>query len=165
MSRFYIDTQTIPWEQISRPKVEAAVFRPQTKIYQAPRFNDMDKMRALQSRLIQNIYTRPLAVRQVTQENLKEKNSGIDKKMVTLRPRKRKMARGLQLDEKTTPIHQMRILKLRKEEERPRKLQAIKRKAEKIYRFCCALSALRARKHRVNQAHFAPRRRKAKKKI
>ncbi len=25
------------------------------------------------------------------------------------------MARGLQLDEKTTPIHQMRILKLRKE--------------------------------------------------
>jgi group II intron reverse transcriptase/maturase len=163
MSRFYIDTQTIPWEQISRPKVEAVVFRPQTKIYQAPRFNDMDKMRALQSRLIQNIYTRPLTVRQVTQENLKEKNSGIDKKMVTLRPRKRKMARGLQLDEKTTPIHQMRILKLRKEEERPRKLQAIKRKAEKIYRFCCAL--LRARKHRVNQAHFAPRRRKAKKNI
>jgi hypothetical protein len=77
----------------------------------------MDKMRALQSRLIQNIYTRPLAVRQVTQENLEEKNCGIDKKMVTLRPRKRKMARGLQLDEKTTPIHQMRILKLRKEEE------------------------------------------------
>jgi hypothetical protein len=74
----------------ARPKVEAAVFRPQTKIYQAPRFNDMDKMRALQSRLIQNIYTIPLAVRQVTQENLKEKNSGIDKKMVTLRPRKRK---------------------------------------------------------------------------
>jgi hypothetical protein len=66
-----------PWEQISRPKVEAVVFRPQTKIYQAPRFNDMDKMRALQSRLIQNIYTRPLAVRQITQENLKEKNSGI----------------------------------------------------------------------------------------
>jgi hypothetical protein len=50
MSRFYIDTQTIPWEQISRPKVEAVVFRPQTKIYQAPRFNDMDKMHALQSR-------------------------------------------------------------------------------------------------------------------
>ncbi len=82
-----------------------------------------------------------------------------------LRPRKRKMARGLQLDEKTTPIHQMRILKLRKEEERPRKLQAIKRKAEKIYRFCYALSALCARKHRVNQAHFAPRRCKAKKYI
>jgi hypothetical protein len=139
MSRFYIDIQTIPWEQISRPKVEVVVFRPQTKIYQAPRFNDMDKMRALQSRLIQNVYTWPLAVRQVTQENLKEKNSGIDKKMVTLRPRKIKMARGLQLDEKTTPIHQMRIVKLRKEEEWPRKLQAIKRKAEKIYRFCCAL--------------------------
>ncbi len=82
--------------------------------------------------------------------------------MVTLRPRKRKMARGLQLDEKTTPIHQMRILKLRKEEEWPRKLQAIKRKAKNIYRFCCALFALRARKHRVNQAHFAPRRCKAK---
>jgi hypothetical protein len=102
----------IPLEQISRRKVEAVVFRPQIKIYQALRFNDMDKMRALQSRLIQNIYTRPLAVRQVTQENLKEKNFGIDKKMVTLRPRKRKMARGLPLDEKTTPIHQMRILKL-----------------------------------------------------
>jgi hypothetical protein len=27
-----------------------------------------------------------IAARQVTQENLKEKNSGIDKKMVTLRP-------------------------------------------------------------------------------
>ncbi len=52
------------------------------------------------------------------------------------------MARGLQLDEKTTPIHQMRILKLRKEEERPRKLQAIKRKAEKkkilLRSFCAA---------------------------
>jgi hypothetical protein len=37
----------------------------------------------------------------------------------------------------------MRILKLRKEEERPRKLQAIKRKVEKIYRFCCALSKVK----------------------
>jgi len=100
-------------------------------------------MRALQSRHIQNIYTRPLAIKQVTQENLKEKNFSIDKKMVILRPRKIKMARGLQLDEKTTPIHQMRILKLRKEEEQLRKLQAIKRKAEKIYRFCCALSKVR----------------------
>jgi hypothetical protein len=71
MSRFYIDSQMIPWEQISWPKVEAVVFRPQLKIYQAPHFNDMDKMRALQSRLIQSIYTRPLARRQVTQENLK----------------------------------------------------------------------------------------------
>jgi hypothetical protein len=75
------------------------------------------------------------------------------------------MARGLQLDEKTTPIHQMRILKLRKEEKRPRKLQAIKHKAKNIYRFCYVLSALRAKKHRVNQAHFATRRRKAKKYI
>jgi hypothetical protein len=43
-------------------------------------------MRALQSRLMQSIYTRSLARRQVTQENLKEKNFGIEKKMVTLRP-------------------------------------------------------------------------------
>ncbi len=86
MSRFYIDTQMIAWEQIFRPKVEAIVFRPQTKIYQAPRFNNMDKMRALQSRLIQNVNTRPLAIKQVTQENLKEKHFGIDKKMVTSRP-------------------------------------------------------------------------------
>jgi hypothetical protein len=35
MNKFYIDTQAIPWELISRPKVEAVVFRPQTKIYQA----------------------------------------------------------------------------------------------------------------------------------
>jgi len=125
----------------------------------------MDKMHALQSKLIQNIYTRPLAIRQVTQENLKEKNFVIDKKVVTLRPRKRKMARGLQLDEKTTPIHQMRILKLRKEEERLRKLQDIKCKVGKKKRFCCALFVLHARKHRVNQAHFAPKRRKAKKYI
>jgi hypothetical protein len=27
MSRFYINTQTIPWEQISQPKVEVIVFR------------------------------------------------------------------------------------------------------------------------------------------
>jgi hypothetical protein len=40
-------------------------------------------MCALQSRLIQNIYTKPSAIRQVTQENLKEKNSSIDKKIVT----------------------------------------------------------------------------------
>ncbi len=33
MNRFYIDTQTIPWEQISRPKVEAIVFRPQTFLH------------------------------------------------------------------------------------------------------------------------------------
>jgi hypothetical protein len=73
------------------------------------------------------------------------------------------MARGLQLDEKTMPIHQMRILKLRKEEEQPRKLQAIKHKAEKIYRFCCTFSALRVRNHKVNQTHFVPKRHKAKK--
>ncbi len=73
MSKLYIDTQMIPWEQIFQPKVEAIVFRPQTKIYQALHFNNMDKMHALQSRLIQNIYTIPLAIKQVTQENLKKK--------------------------------------------------------------------------------------------
>jgi hypothetical protein len=51
-NRFYIDIQTIPWEQIFQPKVEAIVFKLQTKIYQAPRFNNMNKMRALQSKLI-----------------------------------------------------------------------------------------------------------------
>jgi hypothetical protein len=81
----------IPWEYIFRPKVEPVVFRPQTEIYQTPHFNDMDKMRALQSRVIQNIYTKPLVIRQVTQENLKEKNYGIDKKIITLRARKIKM--------------------------------------------------------------------------
>jgi len=44
MSRFYIDTQTIPWEQKIWPKVEVGIFTPQTKIYQASHFNDMDKM-------------------------------------------------------------------------------------------------------------------------
>ncbi len=47
MSRFYIDTQMIPWEQIFQPKVEAIAFKPQIKIYQAPHFNYMDKMHAL----------------------------------------------------------------------------------------------------------------------
>jgi hypothetical protein len=47
MNRLYIDTQTIPWEQISQPKVETIVFRPQTKIYQAFHFNNMDKMHVL----------------------------------------------------------------------------------------------------------------------
>jgi endo-1,4-beta-D-glucanase Y len=75
------------------------------------------------------------------------------------------MGRGFQLDQKTTPIHQMRILKFQKKEERPKKLEAIKHKAKNIYRFCCALSALRAKKHRINQTHFAPKRRKAKKYI
>jgi hypothetical protein len=44
MSRLYIDTQTIPWEQFFWPKVEVVVFTPQTKIYQAPHFNNMDKI-------------------------------------------------------------------------------------------------------------------------
>jgi hypothetical protein len=68
------------------------------------------------------IYTKPLATRQVTQENLLKKTSSIDKKIVTFKPQKKKTARGLQLDEKSTPIHQMRILKLQKEEKRPSKL-------------------------------------------
>jgi hypothetical protein len=44
MSRFYIDTQTIPWEQNFQPKVEVVIFTLQTKIYQAFHFNDMDKL-------------------------------------------------------------------------------------------------------------------------
>jgi RNA-directed DNA polymerase len=160
MSRFYIDTQTIPWEQIPWPKVEAVVFRLQTRIYQASRFNDMDKMRALQSRLIRNLHARLLAVRQVTQENPGKKDPDIYKRMVTSGSQKIEMARGLQLDGKATPIRRIRISKPWKEKERPRELQA-----EKIYRFCCAFSALRARKRRVNRARFAPGKCKAKKNL
>ena len=165
MSRFYIDTQTIPWEQIPWPKVEAIVFRLQTRIYQASRSNNMDKMRALQSRLIQNLHARLLAVRQVTQENREEKKTGIYKKVVISGPQKIEMARGLQLDGKATPIRRISISKPRKEEEQRRELQARELQAEKKYRFCCALSALRARKRQVNQARFAPRKRKAKKNL
>nr|YP_009040977.1 ORF533 [Tetraphis pellucida]AIB08432.1 ORF533 [Tetraphis pellucida] len=157
MSRFYIDTQTIPWEQIPWPKVEAVVFRLQTRIYQASRSNDMDKMRALQSRLIQNLHARLLAVRQVTRENQGRKDPDIYKEVVTSGSQKIEMARGLRLDGKATPIRRMRISKPR--EERPRKLGAGRS------RFCCAFSVLRARKRKVNQARFAPGKCKAKKNL
>jgi RNA-directed DNA polymerase len=157
MSRFYIDTQTIPWEQIPWPKVKAVVFRLRTKIYQASRSNNMDKMRALQFKLIRNLHARLLAVRQVTQENQRKKDPDIYKKLVASGSQKIEMARGLQLDGKATPIRQITISKPRKEEEHPRKLQA-----KKKYRFCCAFSALGATKRRVNKARFAPGKCKAK---
>ena len=157
MSRFYIDTQTIPWEQIPWPKVEAVVFRLQTRIYQASRSNNMDKMRALQFRLIRNLHARLLAVRQVTQESQRKKDPDIYKKLVASGSQKIEMARGLQLDGKARPIRQIIISKPRKEEEHPTKLQA-----KKKYRFSCAFSALGARKRRVNQARFAHGKCKAK---
>jgi RNA-directed DNA polymerase len=157
MSRFYIDTQTIPWEQIPWPKVEAVVFRLQTRIYQASRSNNMDKMRALQFRLIRNLHARLLAVRQVTQENQRKKDPDIYNKLVASGSQKIEMARGLQLDGKATPIRQIIISKPQEEEEHPGKLQA-----KKKYRFCCAFSALGATKRRVNQARFAPGKCKAK---
>lgn len=157
MSRFYIDTQTIPWEQIPWPKVEAVVFRLQTRIYQASRSDNMDKMRALQFRLIRNLHARLLAVRQVTQENQRKKDPDIYKKLVASGSQKIEMARGLQLDGKATPIRQIIISKPQKEKEHPRKLRA-----KKKYRFCCAFSALGARKRRVNQPRFTPEKWKAK---
>lgn len=157
MSSFYINTQTIPWEQIPWPKVEAVVFRLQTRIYQASRSNNMDKTRALQFRLVQNLHARLLAVRQVTQENQRKKDPNIYKKLVASELQKIEMARGLQLNGKATPIRQIIILKPQKKEKHPRKLQA-----KKKYRFCCAFSALSVRKHRVNQARFAPEKLQAK---
>lgn len=165
MSRLYIDTRTIPREQIPWPKVKAVVFRLQTRIYQASRSNDTDKMRAPQSRLIQNIHARLLAVRRVTQENRGRKNPGIDEKVVTSGPQRIEMARGLQLDGKATPIRRIGISEPREEEKRPIKLQARKLPAIKIYIFCCALSAPRARRRKVNRARFAPRKLPAKKNI
>jgi hypothetical protein len=82
MNRFYINTQMIPWEQIHWPKVEAVDFRLQTRIYQASRSNNMDKMLALQFRLTQNLYARLLAIRQVPQGNQRKKDPDIYNKLV-----------------------------------------------------------------------------------
>jgi hypothetical protein len=85
-------------------------------------------MCALQSRIIQNIYIKPLAIRQVTQESLKEKKLWHWQEDGDLKATKKEDGKR---SEKVMPIHQMKILKLWKEEKRPKKLQAIKHKAKK----------------------------------
>jgi hypothetical protein len=86
----------------------------------------MDKMRALQFRLIRNLHARLLAVRQVTQENQRKKDPDIYKKLVALGSQKIEIARGLQLDGKATPIRQIIISKPQEEKKHPIKLRAKK---------------------------------------
>ena len=73
MSRFYIHTNdTLGTNSLAQGRRQLFLVTPNQDL-PASRSDNMDKMRALQFRLIRNLHARLLAVRQVTQENQKEK--------------------------------------------------------------------------------------------
>lgn len=77
------DWQTLPWKQFQRN-----VYRLQTRIYQAERRGDYQRVRNLQRLLLRSRSARYLAVRQVSQDNRGKRTAGVDG-VASLTPKQR----------------------------------------------------------------------------
>ena len=69
------DLAIVGWETIDWHKVERYVFKQQKRIYAASRQGDKRRVRQLQRTLMNSWSNKVLAVRRVTQDNLRELKS------------------------------------------------------------------------------------------
>jgi RNA-directed DNA polymerase len=109
----------VAWQDIPWTKVQRHVFRLQKRIYQATQRGEVRVARKLQKLLVKSWYARLLAVRRISQDNRGKKTAGVDGvKSLTLAGRWR-LASGIRLDGKATPLRRTWIAKRGSDEKRP----------------------------------------------
>ena len=108
------DWNAIPWR-----KLERAVFKLQTRIYQAKRRGNVAAVRKLQRLVLHSWSAKCLAVRRVTQENRGKQTAGVDG-VKALPPSKRLLlVQALGLPQKARPTRRVWIPKPGTDERRP----------------------------------------------
>src|SRR5713101_4688716 len=101
----------VAWQDIPWKKVQRHVFRLQKRIYRATQRGQVRTARKLQKLLVKSWYARLLAVRRVTQDNRGKHTAGIDG-VKSLTPAGRwRLAKGIRLDGKATPLRRTWIPK------------------------------------------------------
>ncbi len=106
--------QDIPWRKLHR-----AVFKLQTRIYQARRRGDVRAVRKLQRLLVKSRSARLLATRRVTQDNRGKRTAGVDGVKLLTPPQRLKLASSLALPTKASPTRRVWIPKAGTKEQRP----------------------------------------------
>jgi RNA-directed DNA polymerase len=107
------------WDEIDWRKLERSVFKLQKRIYQASKSGDWKRMKRLQKLLLKSKSAKLLAVKRVAQINKGKKTAGIDR-VKSLSPTQRlKLAKKLNLSEKSKPVRRIWIPKPGKTEKRP----------------------------------------------
>jgi RNA-directed DNA polymerase len=101
----------VAWQGIPWKKVQRHVFRLQERIYRATQRGQVRTARKLQKLLVKSWYARLLAVRRVTQDNRGKHTAGIDGVKSLTPARRWRLATGLRLDGKATPLRRTWIPK------------------------------------------------------
>jgi RNA-directed DNA polymerase len=104
----------LPWSTLRR-----AVFKLQTRIYQASRRGNVQAVRKLQRLLVTSRAARLLAVRRVAQDNRGKRTAGVDGVQALTPPKRLALARSLRLPQRTSPTRRVWIPKPGTDEQRP----------------------------------------------
>src|SRR4051794_39209181 len=107
------------WEDLPWHSLERAVFRLQTRIYQASRNGDMPKVRSLQKLLLNSRAAKLLAVRRVTQDNTGKHTPGVDGICSLSGDERLDLASRLKVGAEADPVRRVYIPKPGTEELRP----------------------------------------------
>ena len=109
----------VAWQGIPWKKVQRHVFRLQKRIYRATQRGEVRVARKLQKLLVKSWYARLLAVRRISQDNRGKNTAGVDG-VKSLTPAGRwRLANGIRLDGKATPLRRTWIPKRGSNDKRP----------------------------------------------
>lgn len=109
----------VAWAQISWAEVRSNVQRLQKRIYKARRENTISRVHWLQRLMITSYDAKLYSVLQVTTLHTGRATAGIDKFVPTTDQQKIKLARGLSINGRASPVKRVWIPKPGKTEERP----------------------------------------------
>jgi RNA-directed DNA polymerase len=121
---------SLKWNSVEWPLVEQRVFRYQQRIYRASQNGNQNLVNYLQSRVLNSIDSKLLAVRQVTTENKGRKTPGVDNKLYNTPQDKIKLVENLKLDGKTNLIKRVEIPKPGTDQTRPLGIPTIEDRAK-----------------------------------
>lgn len=120
----------LAWNEINWTLVQQRSFRIQRRIYKAKKKEKMDVVHYLQTKLINSLDAKLLAVRQVTTFNKGKRTKGIDEKRYTTPQEKLQLANSLKLNGKADIIRRTYIPKPGKSEKRPLGIPTIRDRAK-----------------------------------
>lgn len=130
MNNTIVKTKVLVWSSIDWTSVSRRVGRVQRRIYKARLKSEFSKVHYLQTKLIQSVDAKLLAVQQVTTLNKGRKTAGIDRIILKKDEDKLKLAANLSLNGKATPIRRVWIPKPGKDEKRPLGIPTIQDRAK-----------------------------------
>jgi RNA-directed DNA polymerase len=115
----------LPWRKLRR-----AVFKLQTRIYQASRRGDVQAVRKLQRLLVTSRAAKLLATRRAAQDNRGKRTAGVDGVRSLTPPKRLALARSLTLRSRASPTRRVWIPKPGTDERRPLGIPTLRDRAE-----------------------------------